>query len=124
MAIDVLEVAEEMSNRKRKDLDGYSAKKHDHVLNKFPAILIGQLAKNDYADKEFTGQILMESCLSKIYEGQKILGGRIIILECQKIKKLLDFYSDFGFKQIQTTNSSDSQLLMLNKILDETEIIT
>lgn len=66
----------------------------------------------------------MESCLSKIYEGQKILGGRIVILECKNNKKILAFYTNFGFEQIKVSSATNSQLLMLNKVLDETEFIT
>lgn len=123
LAITVLEVPETLSNMQRKKLDGMSAKKYGTVLKSFPAILIGQFAKNDFACNSFSGDLLMSFCFSKILEGQKILGGRVLLVECKNVTKLLDFYSEYGFNVIAESNG-DNKLLVLNRILTDDEIVT
>lgn len=122
LAITVLDVPDTLSNSQRKRLDGLSAKKHGTMIESFPAILIGQFAKNDLACNDFTGELLMSFCFSKILEGQRILGGRILLVECKNIPKLLDFYGEYGFNIISESNS-DNKLLVLNRILSSEEMI-
>ncbi|MBQ7795052.1 MAG: hypothetical protein IJ374_00620, partial [Lachnospiraceae bacterium] len=46
LAMKVLSVPSTVSNRMRKELDGYSAKIHGEPINVFPCYLIGQLSRN------------------------------------------------------------------------------
>lgn len=63
------------------------------------APLIGQLGKNyshNY-DKLITGDELLKLALDKVAEMQRIVGGKIVYLECEDKPKLLEFYSENGF---------------------------
>lgn len=84
LALQVLKVPENLSNRKIKKLDGFSAKMNGQVLAELPVILIGQIGKNDEIDDNISGNKLMEYCLNTIFEGQNKLGDRIIMLECKR----------------------------------------
>ena len=46
IALKVLDLPENISNRSRKNLDGISAKLHGDVIKSIPCYLIGQLAKS------------------------------------------------------------------------------
>ena len=122
LAISILDVPKELSNRSRKILDGLSAKKYGEIVNKIPSILIGQFGKNDLYCRELSGEELFELCLNKIYEGQKIFGGRIIMVECKPVPKLIDFYKREGF--VLTSNEvNDGNFMMLHRVLQEEEIV-
>lgn len=63
------------------------------------APLIGQLGKN-YShgyNKLITGDELLKLALDKVKEMQRIVGGKIVYLECEDKPQLLDFYSQNGF---------------------------
>lgn len=121
LALSILDVPEILSNRKRKHLDGVSSKRKGKIVNKIPSILIGQLAKNDLYYGDFSGNRLLEICLSKILEGQKILGGRIIMVECKKNPNLIDFYEHADFV-LTTKDFEKEDLLVFHRILHEKEI--
>lgn len=67
---------------------------------KVNAPLIGQIGKN-YFVKEYTelitGDELLKIACDKIMEAQRILGGKIVYLECENLNRLVNFYSDNGF---------------------------
>ena len=122
LALSILDIPEFLSNRKRKNLDGLSAKRNGELVEKIPSILIGQLAKNDLYSEKFSGNGLLEVCLSKILEGQKILGGRIIMVECKKKPELINFYEQADFT-LTTKEIGKEDLLVFHRILHEKEII-
>jgi len=80
LALQVLKIPETFSNRKIKELDGFNAKIHGERILEFPAILIGQLAKNDLYRDHLSGYKLMQYCLSTLLDGQIRPGGRIVML--------------------------------------------
>ena len=120
LAISILELPERYSNNKIKNLDGISSKKHGEKLKRLPAILIGQFGKNSVYS-ELSGNDLMDFCLSKVLEGQRILGGRIVMLECKNEPKLIKFYKSIGFVPVTDTPDNNS-LLVFNRILRFEEI--
>lgn len=122
LALSILDVPKFLSNRKRKDLDGLSAKRKGVLVKKIPSILIGQFAKNDLYGNKFSGEKLLEICLSKILEGQKILGGRIIMVECKNQPNLVNFYEHADFT-LTTNDFGKEDLLVFHRILNEKEII-
>ncbi len=122
LAISILDVPQNISNRSRKVLDGWSAKRYGTIVDKIPSILIGQLGKNDLFRDELSGAKLFELCLSKIYEGQRIIGGRIIMVECKPEPKLIEYYKNEGFVLINA-ESNDGNYKMLYRVLQEEEII-
>lgn len=61
--------------------------------------LIGQLGKNyknDY-NELITGDVLLKMACDKVKEAQKILGGKLVYLECEDKPQLVDFYQSNGF---------------------------
>ena len=42
----------------------------------------------------------MELALSKVYEVQSMIGGRILFLECEQKQNLISFYERYGFKSL------------------------
>jgi len=122
LALQVLKVPGSFSNRKIKNLDGFNAKIHGERITEFPAILIGQLAKNDLYKDRLSGFELMQYCMSTLLDGQMRLGGRIVMLECKDIPYLICFYEQFGFIKLER-DYQEGDLIQLIKILREDELI-
>lgn len=61
--------------------------------------LIAQLGKNfvDGYDKLITGDELLKMACDKVKESQRILGGKMVYVECEDKVKLIEFYSSNGF---------------------------
>lgn len=122
LSIQVLKIPQNLSNRKIMSLDGYSAKINGEKITEIPAILIGQLAKNDLHKNDISGIELMNYCLSTVLDGQMRLGGRIIMLECYNKPYLVDFYKKFGFVKLEK-DYSDKELFQFYRILQEDDLI-
>ena len=122
LALQVLKIPESFSNRRIKQLDGFNAKIHGERILEFPALLIGQLAKNDLYRDCMSGYELVQYCLSTLLDGQIRLGGRIVMLECKDIPYLISFYKQFGFAKLEK-DYKEGDLIQLIKILREEEII-
>ncbi len=95
-----------------KKLDGM--RKDTEQLRVF---LIGQLAKN-YAIKNNT--ISLQDILDEVYyvidKVRSLIGGRAIILECENSKKLLNLYSNHGFKVLDTNEDCEQLVTMYTHI--------
>ncbi len=122
LALQVLKVPSCLSNRKLKNLDGFNAKFNGEKITEFPAILIGQIGKNDLYENTITGINIMQYCLNTVLDGQARVGGRIVLLECKNIPYLTVFYRQFGFTKLEKDYEKD-ELLQFIKILREDEII-
>lgn len=123
LALQILKIPNEFSNRQIKKLDGFNAKFKNERITELPTILIGQIAKNELHKEEFSGTELMEYCFGKIFDGQEILSGRIIALECKNIPYLIEFYEQFGFARIEKDYEKD-ELQQLIRILSEDELLS
>lgn len=117
-----MKVPDKLSNRKIKELDGYSAKLRGEVITELPAILIGQFGKNDIHRDKISGAELMDFCLEKVFEGQEILGGRILLLECKDVEYLYTFYERFGFHKIEKEYTPTEYRQMI-RLLTESELV-
>lgn len=95
-----------MSKTKIKSIDGIS--KSAKFINAF---LIGQIGKNSTVvpNPIYLKQILDE-IFSVLYEAQKIMGGRIVILECEDDHKLISLYEAHGFELIELESDISSHL--------------
>jgi len=123
LAIQVLKVPEELlSGRKTLIFDGFSSKIRGAKITEFPAILIGQLGKNDLYPESISGSEVMEYCLITLLKGQARLGGRIIMLECKDVPYIISLYEKFGFQKLEK-EYEEEELLQMVKILEEDEII-
>lgn len=123
LAMQVLKVPEELlSGRKTKVLDGFSSKIRGTKITEFPSILIGQIAKNDLYRELISGREVMEYCLTTVFTGQAVLGGRIIMLECKDTPYIVDLYERFGFQKLEKEYEGN-ELLQMIKVLEDDEII-
>ena len=73
----------------------------DRELNKYiiSAPLIGQLGKN-YAngyDKLIAGDELLKIACDTVREALRIIGGKLVYLECEDVPSLVRFYEENGF---------------------------
>lgn len=80
----------------------------------YPVFLIGHIAKDDSVI-EHIGDDILQSALDLLLEAQKIVGGRLVYLDCRNEEKLKRFYERNGFKFFNT--SSKSGLLQYYKKL-------
>ena len=115
IALKILSVSEEWSNRKRKALDGLSAKIHGEPIKDFSCYLIGQLSRNSKVSHDsISGKDLLQMAYDVIAAAVDAVGGRYMMIECREEKKLVDFYLANGFEEIQ--RSSEGTHIMVQMI--------
>jgi hypothetical protein len=114
VALKVLDISVlNLSNRKIKELDGFSAKIRGEAINEFPVYLIGQLAKNDLYKDDIDGEIIIRQAMSVISSAQEKVGGRIILVECDEIPALVEFYETHSFSVIRRDTDKFVQLIRI-----------
>jgi len=112
IALKVLKISElGLSNRAIKELDGFSAKMDGEVIYDFPVYLIGQVAKNDTYKNVINGEAIIDRAISVISFAQEMVGGRVVLVECENVPYLLDFYKKLGFKIIKEDADKYVQLI-------------
>lgn len=99
---------ENLSKSKIKKIDGFS-----NSIEELPVHLIGQLGKNDLESNLITGKELLDFSIEKIKTSIDIVGGRVVLLECRKIDKVVDFYTNYGFNFLQNTMIKDEHYMQL-----------
>ncbi|MDD2429981.1 MAG: N-acetyltransferase [Eubacteriales bacterium] len=97
-----------------------------------PAPLIAQLGKNDtYAQYHLiSGDDLLEIATEHVRQALRILGGRVVYLECEDTPRLLEFYKRNGFvvfddRQMDSqerTVMRGTRLMQLIKYFDSAEL--
>lgn len=118
IALKVLSVQGNLSNRKRRELDGFSAKSKGEPINDFPCYLIGQLAKNsNIEDNPISGADLIDFSYGVISEAVSAVGGRYMMIECRDNDKLIKFYHSNMFEEISREDDGElSMVQMIRKI--------
>lgn len=118
MSLKTLRIPEGISNRKRKELDGFSAKIHGEPVKEIPCYLIGQLAKNAAVTKgQMPGSELVEYARSVAAAAKRAVGGRYMMIECRDREKLLQFYEKNHFKEIARIPYGETPMIqMLSRI--------
>lgn len=118
LALKILTVPASVSNRVRKELDGFNAKVRGQIINNFPCYLIGQLSRNSTVSSDsLSGKMLIEFAEDVVTAAVNAVGGRYMLIECRDSQKLIDFYSSNEFKEI-SRGSYDGQAMvqMIKKI--------
>ncbi len=86
-----------VSKRKVKQLDGIS--KNSERIRSF---LVGQLAKNNaVVPNTLDLKQIWELILPILLDAQDLIGGRVILLECEDNPKLIGLYESIGFEVLQ-----------------------
>lgn len=82
--------------------------------------LLGQLGRNynDIAVKanNCSGDDLLTLCYEKIREAHRLVGGRILHLECENNEKLIGFYERNGFSLIEDYESANGYRVMVKQM--------
>lgn len=118
LALKILSVPDSVSNRVRKELDGFSAKLHGVQISDFPCYLIGQLSRNlDIPNNPIDGRTLLEFAHDVISSAVEAVGGRYMMIECRDNEKLINFYKDNGYEEISRIPDSEHVMVqMIRKI--------
>ena len=118
LALKILTVPASVSNRLRKELDGFNAKIHGQQISDFPCYLIGQLSKNsEVKDNPVTGSDLLNIAFDIIASAAEAVGGRYMMIECRNEEKLIKFYSVNSFGEVDRIPDDDIPMVqMIRKI--------
>lgn len=118
LAIKILTVPTEVSNRVRKELDGFSAKIHGEQISDFPYYLIGQLSRNSNMSRDsLSGKALINFAKDVIATAVEAIGGRYMMIECRDSKKLIEFYKNNDFEEIARIPDNEQPMVqMIRKI--------
>lgn len=76
---------------------GYRDRHNEYNI---PAILIGQLGKDQHLGKVIAGKELASIALNQVKRVWKLSGGSVVYLEAKDIPYLFDFYSGIGFTRV------------------------
>jgi len=101
LAIQMLRIPEGTSVTQIRRLDGFYSRRGGEPITEIPSFLIGQLAKDDKFTSKISGALLLEYALSTISVATKMIGGRVVYIECRDILKLISFYENNGFKVLR-----------------------
>ena len=118
IALKILSVPQDMSNRMRKELDGFSAKIHGDLISDFPCYLIGQLSKNSNVRSDgISGKQLIGFASDIIATSVEAVGGRYMMIECRNEEELIQFYKDNYFREIaRIPDENQPMVQMIRKI--------
>lgn len=88
-----------MSNTLQKRISKFASYDIMNKAYRLSAPLIAQIGKNYSSNFNslISGDELLKIACDKISEAQKILGGKIVYLECEDCDKLTNFYNVNGF---------------------------
>ncbi len=111
LGIKSIDLAEDIPKNQRRKLDGLS--KNADSLNVY---LIGQLAKNDNYKDQVTGAELLNYAIPLIKNCMKIIGGRVVLVECKNQEKLVDFYKKQDFTKLQETEDTKNMIQLVQTL--------
>ena len=106
LSLKTLSIPDGISNRKRKDLDGFNAKLHGEPIRDVPCYLIGQFGKNSAIPREqqiLSGDELMELALSAMRPAVEAVGGRHVMIECHDKKSITGVLSAKWIRRSQSS---------------------
>lgn len=110
-AVDISELS---NKRKRKVLGEYPGR---DSVKAVPAFLIGQLGRcDDCTSEELSGQQILNECYHAISLAARIVGGKLLILECRE-HMFEKFYEKQGFKKLYN-DLNEEKLYTLYKQID------
>ncbi|MDR1299393.1 MAG: hypothetical protein LBJ84_04000 [Oscillospiraceae bacterium] len=110
LSLKSLKLQDMLSKNKIKDIDGFS-----RDVQSVAIALIGQFGKDEFIAKNISGKELLDICMKIMYQIHTLIGGRYVLIECQDIDKVVDFYRENGFKTLQTDNN-DNYLQMVRRL--------
>lgn len=95
-----------ISKTKVRKLDGISKN-----AERIRAFLIGQLGKNSaIASNSMSIGFILDEIYAVVSAAKALIGGRIIILECEDCRKLIQLYEEQGFTLIEMDGEDQPKL--------------
>lgn len=93
-----------LSNTLKKKISKFSQYDPDTEQFMMPIPLIAQLGKNFNPALPFhmTGSDLLHLALKRVFEIERLIGGKTVYVECNNQPRLFEFYSSAGFFQFNT----------------------
>lgn len=111
--------------KKVKKFGTYDSQTHKCTI---PVPLIAQLGKNyaDNCNKLIKGSELLTFACNEVRKAQRIIGGKVVYLECEDTPKLINFYRNNGFREFsrrsldpdEQGNFKSRYLIQMLKYLD------
>jgi hypothetical protein len=119
IALKTLIIPQTLSNSKIKKIDGFSKDAKDSIV-----YLIGQLARNDgYNTEAITGAEILARALNIISDIKDKIGGKVVLVECEDQKKVIDFYLENDFERLPE-HSENELINAIKEIIASEEEIT
>ena len=112
LSIKSLVLSDKLNSSKRKAYFGTAQTNGDVI----PAILIGQLAKNEAVDSAFTGTDLMSLIFAYIYRADKLLPSVVSYVEHNGSKNLFRYYEKHGFSYLPRVKEEEEKGLFCHVI--------
>lgn len=116
--------AEQFSSTIKNKLNRVGELDSDNQTYTLSAYLIAQLGKNfnNNLVNNISGENLLNAAIHTIRKIQYLAGGKVVFLETQNTQKLLDFYTERGFRifadrETQSEKKGSQTLIQLLKII-------
>ncbi len=108
-----------LSKSEQKVISRYGYYDEDSDSLKIPAILIAQLSRNFNSKNIVSGSDLMDIALKQVKSIFNLTSGKTVFLECEKIKKLTDFYESQNFKFIDAKllSRDNKELIQMYRLI-------
>lgn len=125
IALKTLSIPETLSNRARKELDGFSGKIHGEPIQNIPCYLIGQLARDSSTDaKTLPGSTILSLAYDIIAAAVNLVGGRYIMIECRNNDNLIQFYKHNHFTEIAHISDGTVPMVQMIRKIESFNFVT
>ena len=90
-----------------------------HVgAGEYATYLIGQLGRNNSTVKEeLSGEVILKAAIDTIKKASNIVGGRLVLAECEDALGLVAFYEKYGFKEVNRRTGESGILVQFLKVV-------
>ena len=108
-----------LTKSEQKVISRYGYYDEDSDSLKLPAILIAQLSRNFNTSDALCGSDLMDIILKQVKNIFNLTSGKTVFLECERIKKLTDFYESQKFKFLDTNifSKNNKELVQMYRLI-------
>jgi len=108
-----VDISDMSANKRRKVLGEYPGR---DSIKTVPAFLIGQLGRCDnYSNEDLSGEQLLNECYHAISMAAKIVGGKLLVLECRE-HMFSKFYERQGYKKLYDQLNEEGLYTLYKKI--------
>ena len=117
IAMAALDMTDKKKKKKRKIFGEHPGR---DTVKSMPTFLIGQLGRCDkYSHDDLAGNQILDECYSVISRAARIIGGKVLLLECRE-HMYGKFYEDQNFRKLNDS-LNESKLYTLYKRIDFSE---